>query len=880
MPPRLATALIRLALRREPWADTTLGDLREEFADLTRRRGRWPAARWYWREALRLCLPTGSSLPGEPPRPKDSIMRTLLHETRLAARALVRQPTVSLAIVFTLAIGLGLNAATFGMADALLLRPFTIPTVDRLVVLSELSANDPYLQESVAPGNYLDLRQHLGGAITRMGTVGWGDVNMSGGDQPERVAGSFVGTDYFTMLGQVPADGRFFLSGEDAEAAPRTVVISDALWHRRFGAAPDIIGRTMLLDGQPHTIIGRTSPGFDYPNGSDLWMPQVLEAEDREARAAKYLTVIGELAPGATVAQAQAEMTAAYERLKREFPEANQRYTLTVNPFAKAMIDFGLPTVLGLWQVAALLLMLIAGTNVANLFLARGAEREREIAVRLAIGASRWRLIRQLLVESLLLALVAVPLALLVSAAAIAIIRNLMPAELLRFIPGWTAMGVNLRVAVATGLFATVCAILFGLLPALRASRPNLTVSLKDGGRSGAGAVGRSRLRRGLVVAEITLALPLLICAGLAAIGAQRLASGPQGYDPEGLSRVRMSLPVAAYDDAADRRTVTQRLLDRAAGLPAITEVATTSAAPATPGGQRRQVVVDGRAPDPDGVAWINYRAVSDRFHHVLRIPLREGRAFSPQDRDGTEPVAIVSESLARLYWPDGSAVGRRVKLSPTATEWITVVGVSGNTIDDWFSARNAPTIYVPVDQWPSTEIHLFARGRATDAAHVDALRAAVRDVDPTLPVFDVGTMLEAIHTRTTGLRFIAQFMAAFGMISLVLASAGIYSVMAHYVAQRRHEIGLRLALGATAQGVLRLTLGQGLRMAALGIALGTAAGLALARLMESALFGAVAFEPMLFVAGPVVLALVAALATLLPAQAAMRVDPARVLRE
>ncbi len=878
-PPRLAERLLIRRLQGDVWGETTLGDLREEFADIAEREGRSAATRWYWRETFRLLFPAPAPRPDGPRPRKDSLMRTLFSEARLATRALWRQPTVSLAIIVTLAVGLGLNAATFGMMDALLLRPFAIPSIDRLVVLSELSASEPFPQESVAPGNYLDLKRHPAGAITRMTTVSWWDVNLSGGDRPERLQGSQVGADFFSMLGLTPGDGRFFQPADEVIGAPRTVVISDALWHRNFAAAPDVVGKTVQLDGEPYTIVGRAPATFDFPNGSDLWTPVIFSEEERNGRTARWLTVVGELGPGATIEQAQAEMTAAYARLK-EAHEGNREYSLVVQDFEAAMVDYGLPRVIGIWQASALLLLLIAGTNVANLFLARGAERQREIAVRLAIGASRWRLIRQLLIESLVLSIVAVPAALAVAWGSIAAIKTLMPAELMRFLPGWMVMGVNSRVALATAAIALLSAILFGLLPALRVSRPSLTSSLKEGGRSSTSALGRSRLRRGLVVAEIALALPILLCAGLAALGGHRMASGPQGYDPEGLVRMQMSLPTATYADAEARRTFTTRLLAEATAIPGIRELTTTSVAPATAGNQRRQLVVDGRAPDPQGPRWINYRAVSPNFHDVLRIPITGGRGFTAADRDGTERVAIVSQSLAQLYWPDVSPLGKRVKLSPTATDWFTVVGTSGNVLDDWFNSRNAPTIYVPVHQMPSSEIHILARGSTDAATQLTGLRAAVQRVDRALPVYRVETMQAAIRTRTTGLRFIGQFMAAFGLIALFLASAGIYSVMAHYVAQRRHEIGVRMALGATARSVLRLTLGQGLRLAGIGIVIGVAIGVALARVMESALFGVVSMDVSLFVAGPVVLALVALVATLVPARAALRVDPASVLRE
>lgn len=883
-PPRAAEALVRWLLRDEHWRDTTLGDLREELADICAREGPRHANRWYWHETLNLFTDRIHSawrrFRARLDLKKDSTMRTLFSEFRVATRTLWRQPLVSVVVVLTLALGLGANAATFGMIDALMLRPFTIPNVDRLVVLAELSAQEQYPQEAVAPGNYLDLRRDPPAAIVRLSTVGWGDVNLSGTDQPERVQGSRVGADFFSMLGVAPAEGRFFSAADEAAGAARTVVISDSLWKRRFGGTGTIVGSTIRLGGEPHTVIGRTPGSFDFPNGSDLWTPTILTAEESANRRSKYLTVIGELAGGATFEQAQAQVSVRYERMKEIDPDANRNRTLTVVTFTKAMVDFGLPTVLGLWQAAAFLLLLIAGTNIANLLLARGAERQRELAVRLAIGAGRWRIVRQMLVESLVLAAAAVPAALLVAWGSISLLRGLMPGELIRFVAGWTTMGVTPRVVLVTTVAALGTALLFGLLPALQSSKPQLASSLKDGGRSATAGMGRSRLRRGLVVAEIAIALPLLVASGLAAVAGHRVASGPQGYDPDGVVKLRLELPDANYPDADARRHFTEQLLAEAQQLPGLTNVATTTVAPAASSNQRRQVVVDGRPPDPNGPRSINYRGVSAGFFDVLKIPIVEGRAITPQDRNGTQQVAVVSQSLAELYWPGQSPIGRRVKLNPEHTEWVTIVGVSGNVMDDWFNSRNAPTIYAPVLQWPSTQVFVLARVQRDVDGSLTRLRAAVSKVDANLPTFNTETMRQAIHTRTTGLRFVSQLMAAFGALALLLSAAGIYSVMAHYVAQRRHEIGVRIALGATTRDVLKLTVGSGLKLAGLGIVIGLGLGMAAARVIEGALFGVVALEPILFVAITALLTTVALLATLLPARHAISVDPAGALRD
>jgi putative ABC transport system permease protein len=805
-------------------------------------------------------------------------MGSVIQEVRFAVRSLRRQPLVSTVVVMTLALGLGANAATFGMVDALLLRPFTIPTVDRLIVLAETSPDDPFPQESVAPGNYLDLRAERG-AVARMTTVSWWDVNLSGTDQPERAQGSNVGAEFFTIMGMAPAAGRFFQADDERPGAAKTVVISDGLWKRRFAAAPDVIGQTLRLDGEVYTIVGRAPEGFAFPNGSDLWAPLILDQEDATNRRSRYLTVVAELAPGATVESARAQLTAAYARLKDAHPEANRNYTLSVFAFTTAMVDYGLPRILALWQAAALLLLLIGGANIANLLIARGAERQRELAVRLAIGAGRGRIVRQLVVESIVLALVAIPAALLVAWLALGLIKGMMPAALIRFVAGWLTMGISPRVILVTSLAAFGTALLFGLLPALQSSRPSLTNVLKDGGRSSSAGVSRSRLRRGLVVVEIALALPLLLTAGLAALGSHRIANGPQGYEPAGVVRFRAALPETTYPDAAARRQFVARLIEEASATPGVTGVATTTVGPAMPANMRRPLTVDGREPGPEGPRLVNYRAISPAYLDVMRIPLVRGRLFTDADRDESERVAIVTESLARQYWSDESALGRRVKIAADGA-WITIVGIASDTMDDWFNSRRVPTIYVPVAQFPSSQVTLVARASADTDSVIAGLRAALARVDSSQPSYDARTMDDAIYERTTGLRFISQLMTVFGGLALLLAAAGIYSVMAHYVAQRRHEIGVRVALGATPRDVFTLTVGQGLRLASMGIALGLLIGVGLARLMESALFGVVAVEPSLFAGITLLLALVALAATLLPARQAVSVDASAMLRD
>jgi predicted permease len=555
------------------------------------------------------------------------------------------------------------------------------------------------------------------------------------------------------------------------------------------------------------------------------------------------------------------------------------------------MRDVGLPTILLLWQIAAVAVLLIACTNVANLLLAQGAAREREFAVRTALGAGRSRIIRLLLAEGVVLALAAVPLSLALASAGFVAIRAAMPPELVRFIPGWDQMGIDWRIFAVTVALAAVTAVVFGAIPALRASRPH--VPALQGTRSVTAGITRSRLRRALVVAEVAIALPLLVISGLASLGAYRFASGPQGYAPDGALRLRMILPEASYPDAATRRQFVDRLLERLSADPRVGEAATSSILPATSTNQSRELTIDGRPVNPDRPEIVNYRAISPAYLGVLRIPILGGRGLEPGDRDGRGQVVVVSQSLARRYFPDGDAIGREIRLGRPAGPPRRIVGISGDTIDDWFINREAPTVYVPVDQSPSGQVGLVLRprnaggpppplrgfGAAGESSLADAARAAVASIDPGQAVFDVMTMRHAVHVRTTGLRFAGGLMAVFGTIALVLAAIGLYSVMSSYVAQRRREIGIRMALGARAGDVLRQTIVQGGRLAVIGTIVGLALAVALSRLMESALFGVIGIEIWLFAAIAALLLAIALLASILPARQAAAVDPIAALR-
>jgi putative ABC transport system permease protein len=544
------------------------------------------------------------------------------------------------------------------------------------------------------------------------------------------------------------------------------------------------------------------------------------------------------------------------------------------------MKDVGTPEILMLWQAAAVLILVIGCTNITSLLLAVGAERRRDFAMRLALGAGRGRLIRQLLGESLLVAAIALPAALGVAVLILRIIRSAMPATIARFVAGWNSMGVDVRVIVFTAALAVATVLLFGVLPALQSSRLSLTSALRDGGRTGSTGRARSRLRRALVVAEIALAVPLLIISTLAAVGAHRFVSGPQGYDPADVYRVRIALPDARYHDAPDQRRFVERLLEEAKAMPGIERVATANVTPSSSSNESRVLAIEGREPRAGDETRVNFRAVSAGYLETMHIPLLQGRGLEESDREHGRRVAVISQSMARSYWPAGSPIDQRVRLGRDARDWTTIVGIVGDTVDDWFDSRRVPTVYVPVSQAPNASVTLVVRSSAGPVALGAAVRAALARVDPDIAPYGEMSMVDVIRERTIGLRFISALMTAFGLLALLLAAFGIYAVMAHHVAQRRQEIGIRMALGAAPESVLWQTLGSSLRLAAIGAGVGLIAAIALARVMESALLGIASASPTLFAAVTATLLVVALTASLVPARRATRIDPMVALRE
>jgi putative ABC transport system permease protein len=862
---RLALWLLARALRDRGEFEMIAGDLEEG----ARRHGDM----WHLRQSVGIARHAFARRLERTPRTGDSLMRTFVMDARLAFRGLWKRRALTAVAALTLGLGLGANAAIFNMIDRLILRPYPFADPDRALVIAE-TGNGYDKKGSVAPANFLDWRERTT-TIASLAAISWWDANLTDRGNPERLQGSLVSSGFFDALAVHPQIGRGFVQDDETFGRHRVAVISDAVWARRFQRDPNVVGRRLLVGGEPYEVIGVAPPRFSFPNGAMIWAPLAFDPQNLPPRNRHYLTVIGRLKPGQSLDEASREMTLIAGRLAQEHPDTNRDLGVATYTLSRGMMDQGVGPLMALWQVSALIVLLIACANIANLQLARAAERRRETGVRLALGASGGRILRELLTESLALASIAVPVAVAFSWLFLYVMRAGMPANIVRFLPGWESLGPDFRLLGFTIGLAILTACVFGALPAMQAARSQVVETLKEGGRT---STGRHLLRRFIVVVEMTIALPLLVAAGLGVLGTNRLLNGPQGYNPTGVLTMKLVLPDRAYPDDATRRVFVTRALDAAARVPGVQQAGIANITPATGSNSRRTIEIDGHpAPDPQHAPEVNNVVVTPQYFATMQIPVARGRAFRDSDRKDAAPVAIVSQSMAARYWPGEDPVGRRLRLKEGP--WMTVVGICGDIIQDWFSAREVPTLYRPYDQVPTDYFSLVVRVAGDPASSAASVREALLTVDPSQPVFDMMTMRRQLHERTIGPQYLAGVMGAFAGISLLLAAVGLYALMAYMLAQRTHEIGIRMALGASRGDVMRLSVGDALKLSGTGAVLGALMSVALTRVIQAGLLGVAEGDPRVLLAFATVLILTALAAAYFPARRAASLDPNTALR-
>ena len=873
-PPPSAVHWLERRLAQCAWRESILGDLDEEHAAITRRRSRFAADCFYWWQAIRL--------PRDRNATRQNLLKGVMTELRIAIRSAFKQPAHTALVIVALALGLGLNAAVFGIGDALLLRPFPFEGVDRLLVIGDKQPGEfGNLAEDVSPGNYRQWRAASAGAgpFESLAAWEWWNANLTGGGTfPERVQAFRVTPGFFSVIGVPLRQGREFADGEDVPGRDNVVVLSHGLWERRFGANPGLLNTPIMIEGRAHTVIGIGPPNFTFPNGAEIWLPLAYDAATANSHTIRPLTVAARLKPGATLDDARAHMAVVSANLKKQYPAENGPYDTEVAHISKGLNDPGSGNLIIVWQLSALLVLLIACANVASLLLARGAARAREIAVRMALGSSRWRLIRQLMLESMVLAALAIPAALGLAWWMLAVLKSYMPARIALFIAGWTEIGLDGRVILFTTCAAIITTLVFGLLPALQSSSMKLVDTLKEGGRGSTS--GRLRLRRMLVTAEIALALPLLVAAGMTALGTYRFLNGPQGYDPNGVLTFRVALTEATYPSHADRARFAERAVEALRAVPGVTAAAETNVVPSSNSGWRTNYAIEGRPLAPGVELTGDFRTVTPGYFDTMRQPITRGRGFTNLDTASTQPVAIVSESFVAQHWPDEDPIGRRVVFTGAPEVTATVVGVAGDYVHDWFVGAHRPTLFRPTLQRSTGSMGFVVRTSGEPAALGAAVREAIARVDPQQPVFQIMTQRQLVHERTIGPQYAAGMMGLFGALALLLSAIGIYALVGYYVMQRRQEIGLRMALGASRGHVVRGTVRQAATMAAWGVAIGSVAAFLLGRVLESAMLGIAHNDQRLLAAFAAVLALSALAAGYLPARRAAAIDPMAAMRD
>jgi putative ABC transport system permease protein len=814
-----------------------------------------------------------------------AMLETTMRDVRYAARTLVRRPAFTVVAVIALALGIGATTAIFSVVNGVLLRPLPYSEPDRLVAILHDGRNP------VAPANYVDWKRQN----TVFSAVGaaeyWGGNEMS--EVPERVQGLKVTSDILAMTGVRPLLGRVFRPEDDQPSADHPVVLSWGYWQRRFAGAGDVVGQQVIVDGDRYTVVGVMPRGFDFPmfwaTGVQMWTPLAL-GERASSRRSQSLRIVARLAPGSSLDAARAQMTTIAANLEKAFPGTNRGVTAT--PLAGLVVG-DVRTALLVLLGAVGFVLLIACANVAHMLLARAAARQREMTVRLALGASRARLLRQLLTESVLLALIG-------GALGVALARvglQVLVALAANSIPRSDGIGIDPGVLAFTSIVSLMTGIGFGLIPALRVSRSEMAEALRDGARGSTEGSRRSRIRSVLVGSEIALALVLLTGAGLAIRSFVALRAIDPGFDPHGVISAVVSLRGTA-DAAAGRRAVFYAsALERVRQMPGVESASMINHAPIAGDIWGTEFFIEGRPrPEPSETPRATYRVVFPGYFETMRLPVLRGRDVATTDRLDTPAVVIVNETLARRYWPDDDAIGKRITADPAAATpaWVTVVGVVKNAVQSDWVASPEPELYFPYlqdrqylesDGGHVASMTLMVRRACASAGGCDAaalapsVRDAVAAVDRAVPVTQVQAMDDVITGATARPRFTLVLLATFAGVALVLAAVGIYGVISYAVSRRTHEIGVRIALGASPLTVVRLVVGQGMRVVAIGVAAGVIGALAVTRLMANLVYGVTVTDPLTYAGVALLLTVVALVASYIPARRATRIDPLVAMR-
>jgi predicted permease len=818
-------------------------------------------------------------------------MNLLAQDLRFAIRAFAKNPGFTLAAVLSLAIGIGANTSIFSIANALLLRPLPYKDASRLVILWNRSPGLDILQDWFSTAQYLDIKNGHHG-FEEVAIASGSNDNLTGEGEPQRVGTVRVSSNLLPMLGAKAAAGRLFLPEEDAPDRPATAVLSDGMWVRCYGGDLRVLGKSIIINGQTYQVVGilpheftlphEVLPTLYGPEQPDVFLPFPLGPKAAGVRTHEDYNIVGKLRPGVSLVHAQAEMDTLTTRLRRDYPESyppNGGLTFGIVPLLEQVVGDVRRALLVLLSAVGLVL-LIACANVANLLLSRAVARQQEIAVRAALGASRGRIIRQLLTESVLLSLMGGVLGVILCLASMNLIHSLGT----RSIPRLAEVGIDSRVLLFTLLLSIFSGILFGLAPALRVSRVDLNIALKEANRSSSGASavwGRgNNMKRLLVVSELALSVVLLIAAGLLIRSFARLQNVAPGFNPRNVLTFELALNGQRYGDKQTIENTYRQLWTALEQIPGAMASGGTTALPLSQAFAWTPITVEGRTQLP-GEKFLNAdaRVIGGSYFQAMEIPLRSGRFFNAEDIRGKTPVVIVDEFMAEQLWPGQDAVGKRIHMVESEEPWLTVVGVVGRVKHESLDSDPRIAFYLAQTQYPVRAMTLVLRSRGEPSALSQAIKQQLNAIDPDLPMYSVRTMDERVTESLARRRFSMILLELLSGAALALATIGIYGVMAFLVNQGRREIGIRMALGATQHEILKLVVFKGMTIAVSGVAVGLAAALVFTRLMRSLLFGIDAADPATFGAISLLLTLVALLAIYIPARHAARIEPIVCLR-
>jgi putative ABC transport system permease protein len=807
-------------------------------------------------------------------------MGPLLQDIRYGFRMLLKSPGFTALAVTALALGIGANTAVFSAANAFLREPVSFPQADRLVMPLNLAPGQTVNWSQVSPADYLDWKEQSH-SFEEFAAWRWYGADMTGKGDPEKLNGALVSANFFDTLGVMPMMGRPFLPQEEQPGHDHEVILSYGLWQRKFGSDPNVIGKTVDLDGAAYDIVGVMGKDFDFPQTQEIWRPLALTPAEQTLRSQHYIMPVARLKPGVSIREAAAEIDTIEARLRRQFPQTETGWNVKVMTVGLFVAGDLTVEYCQLLIGAVLFVLLIACANVANLLFARGAGRQKEIAVRQALGASRPRIIRQLLTESMLLAFAGAGAGLLIGDWWIGLIRFYMPPEVERYLPMWKHVRLEPDVFWYTVAVAIAAGVISGLLPAFHSSKSDVHEELKEGGRGNTGGQSRQRLRSIFVVAEVALSLILLVGAGLMVKGVRSLLVVNPKLDSQTILTMVVNLPESKYKAAPQKVAFFDRTLRQLEAIPGVRAAAVATNVPFGPYETDGTISIQDRVFRPSDYRQANTEIVNQGYFRAMSIPLRQGRFLTDTDGPDQPLVADVSQSFAERYFHGENPIGKFIRMGgdDSKSPWVSIVGVVGDIRYGILGSKETPPVYLPYRQSPQGFCYLAIQTDLNPLTFAEAVRTQIEKIDPDQPISDVRTLQKVIQDQLVGFSYVAVMLTVLGIMALVMASVGVYGVMAYSVTERTHEIGVRLALGAQPRDVLHLVLRRGVTMTLIGLLIGVPAAWVLARALAGLVFGVSSTDLVTFSGITVLMCAITLLACYLPARRAMRVDPMIALR-